>query len=63
MSRELNTKLRADLVKLGMQINDVSDAERQRMREKLAPVIAKHTAAVGDDVAREFAVAIAKAPR
>ncbi|MEO7401280.1 MAG: TRAP transporter substrate-binding protein [Polaromonas sp.] len=62
-SRELNGKMRGELVKLGMQVNDVSDAERQRMREKLAPVIAKHQAAVGDETAREFFAAIAKAPK
>jgi tripartite ATP-independent transporter DctP family solute receptor len=61
-SRELNGKLRAELVKLGMQVNDVPEAERQRMREKLQPVIAKHSAAVGEEVTREFLAALAKAP-
>ncbi|MEY2683159.1 MAG: hypothetical protein RJA09_303 [Pseudomonadota bacterium] len=60
-SRELNAKLRAELVKLGMQVNDVSDAERAAMRAKLAPVIAKHQAAVGDDTAKAFFNAIAAA--
>ena len=62
-SRELNSKMRGELVKLGMQVNDVSDAERDRMRVKLAPVIAKHQAVVGEDTAKEFFAAIAKAPR
>ncbi len=62
-SRELNTRMRGELVKLGMQVNDVSDAERQRMREKLAPVIVKHQAAVGDETAKAFFDAIAKAPK
>ena len=62
-SRELNSKLRAELVRLGMQVDDVSDAERQRMAAKLQPVIAKHAAAVGEDVTRQFHDAIAKAPR
>ena len=62
-SRELNGRLRGELTKLGMQVNDVSEAERQRMREKLQPVIAKHSAAVGEDVTRELAAAIAKASR
>ncbi len=62
-SRSLNGSLRAELTKLGMQINDVSDAERQRMREKLGPVIAKHQAAVGEDTAKAFFAAIAKAPK
>jgi len=62
-SRELNARLRGELVKLGMQVDDVSDAERQKMREKLKPVIAKHAAAVGEEVTRQFYDAIAKAPR
>lgn len=62
-SRQLNAEKRAELVKLGMQVNDVSDAERERMRIKLQPVIAKYQASVGDDTAKEFAAALAKAPR
>jgi TRAP-type C4-dicarboxylate transport system substrate-binding protein len=62
-SRELNTRMRGELIKLGMLVNDVSDAERQRMREKLAPVIAKHQAAVGEETAKAFFDAIAKAPK
>ncbi len=62
-SRELNGRLRAELTKLGMQVNDVTEAERQRMREKLQPVIAKHSAAVGEEVTKEFLGAIAKASR
>lgn len=62
-SREMNAKARAELIKAGMQINDVSDAERQRMREKLRPVIAKHQTAVGEETAKAFFDAIAKAPQ
>ncbi len=62
-SQDLNAKARAELIKAGMQINDVSDAERQRMREKLQPVIAKHQAAVGEETAKAFFDAIAKAPK
>lgn len=62
-SRDLNAKARGELIKAGMEINDVSDAERQRMREKLQPVIAKHQAAVGEDTAKAFFEAIAKAPK
>lgn len=62
-SRDLNAKARAELIKAGMQINDVSDAERQRMREKLQPVIAKHQTAVGEETAKAFFDAIAKAPK
>lgn len=62
-SRALNASLRAELVKQGMQINDVPEAERARMRERLAPVIAKYQTAVGEDTARAFFDAIANAPR
>lgn len=60
-SRELNARLRSELVKLGMQINDVSPQERARMREKLQPVINKYTEGAGEDVAREFFAEIDKA--
>lgn len=60
-SRELNAKLRSELTRLGMQINDVSPQERARMREKLQPVIAKYTAGAGEEAAREFFAAIEQA--
>lgn len=60
-SRELNAKLREELTRLGMQINEVSPQERARMRDKLQPVIAKHTAGAGEEVAREFFAAIDQA--
>ena len=57
-SRELNARLRGELTRLGMQINDVSPQERARMREKLQPVIAKYTAGAGEEAAKEFFAAI-----
>jgi tripartite ATP-independent transporter DctP family solute receptor len=60
-SRELNAKLREELTKLGMQINEVSPQEKARMRDKLKPVIAKYTAGSGEDTAREFFAEIDKA--
>lgn len=60
-SRELNAKLRGELTRLGMQINDVSPQERARMREKLQPVIAKYTAGAGEEAAKEFFAAIEQA--
>ena len=63
VSRDLNAKARAELVAAGMQVNDVSDAERKRMRDKLQPVIAKHQAVVGEETAKAFFEAIAKAPQ
>ena len=62
-SRDLNAKAREELVKAGMLVNDVSLAERQRMREKLNAVIVKHQAAVGEETAKAFFEAIAKAPQ
>jgi TRAP-type transport system periplasmic protein len=59
-SRELNAKLRGELVKLGMQVNDVSDAERARMREKLKPVLAKYSEALGEPLVNEFYAEIDK---
>jgi TRAP-type transport system periplasmic protein len=53
-SRELNVKLRGELAKQGMQINDVPEAERERMREKLKPVIAKYSASLGEPLVKEF---------
>lgn len=63
MSRDLNAKARDALVKEGMQINEVSDEERQRMREKLQSVVAKYQNVVGEETAREFFAAIAKTPK
>ncbi len=60
-SRARNAQLRAELAKLGMQINDVSPQERARMREKLQPVIAKYTAGAGEETAHEFFAAIEQA--
>lgn len=60
-SRELNARLRGELARLGMQINEVSPQERARMREKLQPVIAKYTAGAGEETAREFFAAIEQA--
>lgn len=60
-SRALNAQLRAELAKLGMQINEVSPQERARMREKLLPVIARYTAGAGEETAREFFAAIEQA--
>ena len=62
-SRKLNEESRAALAREGMQINDVSDAERQRMREKLQSVVAKYQRVVGEETANEFFAAIAKAPK
>ena len=61
--RELNANSRKVMAEHGMQINDVSDAERQRMREKLQPVIAKYRSVLGEDTVKEFYDVIAKTPK
>jgi len=61
VSRELNGKLRAELVALGMQVNDVPTAELQKMRARLQSVIDKHSAASGADVAAAFNQALQEA--
>lgn len=61
-SRELNVKAREDLVKAGMQVTDFSDAERQKMREKLQAVTAKYRGIVGEEVSKEFFDTLAKTP-
>jgi tripartite ATP-independent transporter DctP family solute receptor len=53
-SRTLNTKLREELARAGMQINEVSAAERSRMRTHLQPVIDKYTAQLGEPLVKQF---------
>ena len=48
VSREMDAKAVATLKSKGMVINELSDQERARMREKLQPVIDKHKQAVGE---------------
>jgi len=58
VSRELNGKLREELLALGMQINDVPAAELAKMRAALQSVTSKHAAAAGADVAAAFEQAL-----
>lgn len=60
-SRALSATLRQELVKAGMKINDVSEQERDRMRDKLQPVTAKYSASLGDGLVKEFYSEIGKA--
>jgi TRAP-type C4-dicarboxylate transport system substrate-binding protein len=54
-------KALADLKGKGMQINQLSPAEANRMREKLAAVNAGIAANVGEDLWKETQAAVAKA--
>ncbi|WP_119153531.1 TRAP transporter substrate-binding protein [Caldimonas tepidiphila] len=49
-----------DLKKSGMQVTEFSPAEMARLREKVKPVIEKHTAAVGADTVKAINAEIAK---
>lgn len=48
-SRVLNDSLLATLKKDGMQVNDVTPEEKQRLAEKLQPVVDKYSAIIGGD--------------
>lgn len=50
----------ADLKAAGMEVNELSAAETQRLRDKVKPVIDKHTAAVGEDNVKALMAEIAK---
>lgn len=50
----------ADLKKAGMQVTEFSPAEMQRLRDKVKPVIEKHSAKVGEDTVKEVYAEIAK---
>ncbi len=50
VNRELNAKSLEKMEKAGLKFNEISPAEQARMREKVMPVYAKHTATIGADV-------------
>ena len=60
LSRKQSDEALADLKKAGMQVTEFSPAEMQRLRDKVKPVIDKHTAAVGADVVKQVQDEIAK---
>lgn len=60
LSRKQSDEALAELKKLGMQVTEFSPAEQQRLRDKVKPVIDKHTAAVGADVVKQVQAEIAK---
>lgn len=49
-----------DLKKAGMQVTEFSPAEMQRLRDKVKPVVDKHSALVGEAVVKELYAEIAK---
>jgi tripartite ATP-independent transporter DctP family solute receptor len=50
-----------DLRKGGMQINELPPAEIAKLRDKMKPVIAKHSASVGEDTVKAIQAELAKA--
>lgn len=49
VSRKLNSSLLEKLKKEGMAVNEVTPAEKQRLAEKLQPVVDKYAAIIGGD--------------
>jgi TRAP-type C4-dicarboxylate transport system substrate-binding protein len=60
LSRKQADEALADLKKAGMQVNELPAAELQRFRDKVKPVVDKHTASVGADVVKQVQAEIAK---
>ena len=60
LSRKQAEEALADLKKAGMQVTEISAPEMQRLRDKVKPVIDKHTASVGEATVKEVYAEIAK---
>ena len=60
VSRKSEAKFLAELKQRGMQVNELSPAEATRMREKLLPVINKHSKDLGGELGTEMLTEIAK---
>ncbi len=59
-SRKLAGSLLEKLKKDGMQVNDVSPAEKQRLAEKLQPVVDKYAGIIGGDWMQRMSVELGK---
>ena len=51
------------LKKSGMQVTELPPAEMAKLREKMKPVIAKHSASVGDATVKAMMAELAKLRR
>ncbi|MDO9402779.1 MAG: TRAP transporter substrate-binding protein [Polaromonas sp.] len=60
VSRELSGTSLANLKKNGMQVTEFNATEMAKFREKMKPVIEKHTAIVGPEVVGELQAELAK---
>jgi len=61
--RDFSTKALGDLKTAGMQVTELSAAERARMRDKLQPVVAKFSKEFGEDSSKELTAELEKARR
>ena len=60
VSREKNAQALDTLKKGGMQVTELAPAEIEKMRDKVKPVIDKHSKVVGEDLVKEVNDEIAK---
>jgi TRAP-type transport system periplasmic protein len=60
VSRDLEAKVLGTLKGHGMVVTEVSEAERERMREKVKPVTEKYEKEVGESLVKELYAEIAK---
>jgi len=60
VSREQAGRALEDLRKNGMEVTELSSAEREKFRAKMTPVIAKHSAIVGPEVVDALTAELAK---
>ena len=60
-SRNAAAGILADLKKNGMQVSELPPAEVAKLREKMKPVIAKHTASVGEATVKAVMAEVEKA--
>lgn len=61
VARDMDAKARQAVIKAGMQINEVSPQEIERMRAKVKPVIDKYSTQVGEPLVKEFYSELEKA--
>ena len=61
VNREVMSAALASLKKKGMQVTEFSPAEVAKFRDKVKPVIEKHTATVGADTVAQLQAELAKA--
>jgi TRAP-type transport system periplasmic protein len=60
VSRDLAATQLAELKKSGMQVTEFAPAEMQRLRDKVKPVVDKHSAAIGEETVKAVYAEIAK---